>query len=445
MSTALEMSSATSGAIKKTRGGRKSKSKSEWRKKIDLDDVEVGLEELREEERQGGTMDRRQDIDLFTVDTGGDEKTRARTKAKKGLRVDEILGKRSSVASPVVGSKLSEERRKRRAAQEVKRQLRKIAGFSGDRRTAPQGLKADRTAQNFDIWGASSVSTDQPAKKRKALLSRQKLAHLAELPAVEVAHPGASYRPTPADHKKLVQSAADEYALKLREEGKYSQFKSFNGVQGVDGAIECAEFVMEEMMRGEADVVDADADAKADGNSENEGSNDEEANDEQTVHSDSDPEDTASTSKDPKRKTRAERNRQKRAIQRRFEERRENALRQQLHKLEMAKKLGQLVDKDVDLSEQTAARRHKLMDEKRTKPLKRLGKYDVPKLPEAVKLADELPCSLRQLQPETSSVADAYNSFIKRNFIEPRAPTRPVPAKPRKIKTTEKWSYKDFK
>ncbi|KAJ2079977.1 hypothetical protein H4R24_003412 [Coemansia sp. RSA 988] len=443
MSTALEMSSAATVATKKTRGGRKSKSKSEWRKKIDLDDVEDGLEELREEERQGGTMDRRQDTDLFTVDTGGDEKTRARTKPKKGLRVDEILGKRSSVPSPVIGSKLSEERRKRRAAQEVKRRLKKIAGFTGDRSTAPQGIKADNTAKNFDIWGESGSSADQPAKKHKGVLSRQKLAHLAELPAVEVAHPGASYRPTTSDHKKLVQSAADEYALKLREEGKYSQFKSFNGVQGVDSAIECAEFVMEEMMRGEAEGVNADVNAKVNNDSENEGNND--SDDEKTVHSDSGLEDAAKTSKDPKRKTRAERNRQKRVAQRRFEERRENALRQQLHKLGMAKKLGLLVDRDMDLSEKSAAHKQKLMQEKKMKPLKRLGKYDVPKLPEAVKLADELPGSLRQLQPETSSVADAYNSFVKRNFIEPRAPTRPVPAKPRKIKTTEKWSYKDFK
>ncbi|KAJ2614207.1 hypothetical protein H4S08_001830 [Coemansia sp. RSA 1365] len=445
MSTAMEMSSVASGVTKKTRGGRKSKSKSEWRKKIDLGDVEDGLEELREEERHGGIMDKRQDNDLFTVDTEGDEKTRASTKAKKGLRVDEILGKRSSVPAPVIGSKLSEERRKMRATQEIKKRLKKIAGFSGDRRTAPQGIKAGKTAHNFDIWSESGVSTEQPAKKHKAILSRQKLAHLAELPAVEVAHPGASYRPTTSDHKILVQSAADEYALKLREEGKYEQFKFFKGVQGVDGAIECAEFVMEEMIRGKTEATNSDsADAKADGNSEDEG-NDDDDDDEQTVYSDLDTDDAATTSKDPKRKTRAERNRQKRTIQRKFEERQKNAQRKQLHKLEMVKKLGSLVDRDLDLSEQIAARRHKLKQEKRTKPLKRLGKYDVPKVPEVVKLAEELPSSLRQLQPETSSVADAYNSFVKRNFIEPRAPTRPVPAKPRKIKTTEKWSYKDFK
>ncbi|KAJ2153029.1 hypothetical protein GGH15_006015, partial [Coemansia sp. RSA 562] len=68
-------------AAKKTRGGRKNKS--DWRGKIDLGDVEQGLEEMREEERHGGVIEKRGDADLFVMDTAGDEKTKARVRQKK--------------------------------------------------------------------------------------------------------------------------------------------------------------------------------------------------------------------------------------------------------------------------------------------------------------------------------------------------------------------------
>ncbi|KAJ2841154.1 hypothetical protein GGI22_008022, partial [Coemansia erecta] len=117
MSSLVANTAATEGrAAKKTRGGRKSKSKSQWRKDIDLADVEDGLEERREEEKQGGLIEKRQDEDLFVVDVAGDEKEKTRQKQKKKLRLDEILGKRSGVEIPVVGSKLGEERRKRKEA-----------------------------------------------------------------------------------------------------------------------------------------------------------------------------------------------------------------------------------------------------------------------------------------------------------------------------------------
>ncbi|KAJ2372071.1 hypothetical protein IW150_001278, partial [Coemansia sp. RSA 2607] len=86
----------------------------------------------------------------------------------------------------------------------------------------------------------------------------------------------------------------------------------------------------------------------------------------------------------------------------------------------------------------------KLAQEKALKPRERIGKHKVPKLLEAVKLTDELPTSLRQLQPEGSSYAESFNSLMKRNFIEPEVAYKQKVEKVKR-KTTEKWSYKDFK
>ncbi|KAJ1893234.1 hypothetical protein LPJ66_005884, partial [Kickxella alabastrina] len=98
--TAVGSKLASKGAEKK-RGGRKTKA--EWRKKIDIADVEEGLEEMREEERQGGAVvEKRQDTDLFVVDVAGDEKTKIQQRQRKKLRVDEILDRRSKVPAAII-------------------------------------------------------------------------------------------------------------------------------------------------------------------------------------------------------------------------------------------------------------------------------------------------------------------------------------------------------
>ncbi|KAJ1729313.1 hypothetical protein LPJ61_003587 [Coemansia biformis] len=423
--SAVAKAPSAGGAPRKTRGGRKGKSAA-WRKDIDLADVEAGLEERREEEKQGGAVvEKRQDSELFMMDIAGDDKTRARVASQRGLRVDEILGRRSKVAVPVLGSKMGEERKRKRAELALKRRLGKVAGFVGKRRVAPEGIRMGAAAQDLDIWGAGGTAAAAPSTKPKVAMSRKRLAHLAELPAVEVAHPGASYRPTKQAHAELVAKAGAEYAAEIRNEGKCDEFKGFRGVQAVDGAIECAEFVMEEMTQGDAA---ADSDGDSDGSDTVRGSADEGG---------------PRRTKAPRAKTRVDRNRQRRATQRLGEERKAKVLKQRLHELDMSARFSTGVDARAAASDLAAERTRRQAQEKATQPLKRLGKYDVPQLPEAVKLTEDLPVSLRELEPETNSFADTFNSLVKRNLVEPRIPFRPK-TKPRRAKTTEKWAYKDF-
>ncbi|KAJ1833338.1 hypothetical protein LPJ63_002848 [Coemansia sp. RSA 2711] len=417
------------GAVKKARTGRKARS--DWRKNIDLKDVEQGLEEMREEERQGGVIEKRENAALFVMDTGGDEKAKSRQRQRKTLRLDEILGKRSSVPVPVLGTKLGEERKRRRDIQEIRKRLKMTAGIVDGRRTAPQGIQQGEEPQAFDIWGAADESAKVPKSKSKHVVSRQKLAHIAALPAVEIAHPGASYRPTQQDHQQLVKMASSEYATELRKAGEFAEFSTFRGLAHNDGMNECADVVIEEMAQAKAD---------------NAGSGDNSDGDEATVNGSSDEDTKGSTRKIkvPKRKTRVDRNRQRRTAQRLEEERQAKEAKGQLRQLQQAKQLNNKVDSEIAELEKAVERRHKERQERALQPRKRIGKQNVPKVPEAVQLSDELAGSLRQLQPETNSFSDAFNSFVKRNIIEPRGPRRPKRTS-RKIKTIEKWSHKYFK
>ncbi|KAJ1989377.1 hypothetical protein GGI25_002812 [Coemansia spiralis] len=436
-------SDAGEKTTKKTRGGRKGKS--DWRKGIDLADVEAGLEELREEERQGGIVEERQDTELFVVDVAGDEKTKSKQKQMKKLRVDEILGKRSNVKVPVLGTKMSVERKKKKEAHELKKRLKKIAGFTGDGRVAPQAIRAKKPEATYDIWGVSGVTSAASTKKSnrtRGAVSREKLAHLSLLPAVEVVHPGASYRPDENDHKALIQEAGNEYASELRAADKLSKVEIKGSADPIDGMIECAQIVAKEM------EIDASAENGAEeGGSDLDSDSSAIEGDEKTIvdsESDDDSVDQLQKSSDPKRKTRSERNRQRRLAQQLSEERKAKQLKKHLHRLEMSTKLSKVVDKAEEDSLINSERKRKQAQEKAQQPRKKIGKNAVPKAPIAVKLSEELPNSLRELQPEANGFSEVFNSLVKRNIIEPLASSNRHKSSKARTKTTEKWTYKDF-
>ncbi|KAJ2661443.1 hypothetical protein IWW48_002426 [Coemansia sp. RSA 1200] len=435
-------------AAKKPRGGRKNKT-SQWRKDIDLVDVEDGLEEKREEERQGGTIEERQDADLFVVDAAGDAQERARQKKKKKLRLDEILGKRSGVKVPVIGSKMSEDRRRRKEEHALRQRLKKIAGLSETANTSKaQGIRAKAPSADYDIWGmpgpttpaesAAALVGGNQSTKRRGNVTREKLKHLSMLPAVDVAHPGASYMPTEKDHKELIGMAEAECVSKIRAAEKYKNVSTKHTVDPIDSMNECADIVMREL---EADI--ANAQGAVDGGSDSTSDSGSDAASDDGSEDDDDADNQVRTSLDPRRKTRVERNRQRKVAQKLFEERNAKDLKRHLHQLEMSRRLGGKVDTSLEKAEVVANTKRKQAEERAKLPLKRIGKNSVPETPIAVKLTEELPRSLRELAPETNGFAEVYNSLVRRNFIEPPSSKRAKKIVA-KTKTTEKWSYKDF-
>ncbi|KAJ1960879.1 hypothetical protein GGI12_003563 [Dipsacomyces acuminosporus] len=442
---------------KKVQGGRKGRRA--WRKNIDLEDVEEGLEELREEERQGGAaIQDRKDADLFVVDIAGDSNTRSKFKNKK-LRLDEILGKRSKVEVPVLGAKMGEARRKRKGAHEAKMRLKRVAGFVEGRRVAAEKIKTAKSTGEYDIWDAAPNNAVATERKAMGTKSREKLAHLSALPAVEVAHPGASYHPDMAKHRELIEKAGADYASVLRKQERIESLPTVKGVSDYDSMLERAETIArdleEEAQRKERQRKSDDNGATTDSDDSDVSGNEDEAidsdssddvEDDKTVVDGEDESDEQSSklAKPSRRKTRADRNRERRAVQKRTEEQRAKQTKKQLQQLAIAKKINREVDQLVEKREQSAEHKRKLAIEKSSKPRSKLGKYKVPQLPEAVKLTEELPGSLRNLKPESNGFAEAYNSLLRRNFIEPQERGRQQ-KRPRKIKTTEKWSYKDFK
>ncbi|KAJ2395633.1 hypothetical protein GGI23_004229, partial [Coemansia sp. RSA 2559] len=325
---------------------------------------------------------------------------------------------------------LGEERRKRKEAHDVRQRLKKIAGLSDTTSRKAQSIKANTASVSYDIWGTPTAPDAKQSKKISGNVTREKLKHLLLLPAVEVAHPGASYMPTEKDHKDLINVAGAECVTEMRAAAKYKNVSTENTVNKIDSMNECADILIRELEAEAAGALDSESDADLDHASTAAGSDNGNASKPQT-------------SADPRRKTRAERNKQRRAAQKVNEERNAKDLKKHIHHLEMSKRLGGKVDESLEKAEAINEHRRKQAEEKAKQPLKRIGRNSVPVLPTAVKLTEELPKSLRELAPETNGFSEVYNSLVRRNFVEPPAAKR-AKRSVAWTKTTEKWSYKDF-
>ncbi|KAJ1677650.1 hypothetical protein EV182_005722, partial [Spiromyces aspiralis] len=267
---------------------------------------------------------------------------------------------------------IAAEKKKKKAERLLQEKLKKIAGRERDSAASEVFAKPERV---YDMW-------DQPAepivveRKGKFAKPKIKMPHTltkrqrVDLPSVEVAHPGASYFPEKSQHSELLNRAAEK-ELKVIQEN-----------ERVEQALKAYELVDHEVIRKEEVGSDAEADkliverlekiGNISGNnidskefsmtseelnaviekianqdySDNEDTANEDSNSDSSgivegSGSDSGTEGLQLSAKEPtKRKTKAQRNRQKRLKQKHQEDmrlKRENALR---HQLQMAKSIN---------------------------------------------------------------------------------------------------------
>jgi len=81
---------------------------------------------------------------------------------------------------------------------------------------------------------------------------------------------------------------------------------------------------------------------------------------------------------------------------------------------------AQKEDKEEKKKIEDKKKERKLKKEKNKNNTKRLGKEKIPEKDIEVLLTDELPSSLRELNPKTSLIEDRFYSLQRRNIIEPR-------------------------
>ncbi|XP_022653239.1 ribosome biogenesis protein NOP53-like [Varroa destructor] len=453
------------GATGRKKKVRESKNRKKYWKKADITEVDEYLEDQRFNERVGGDVSNKEDTQLFLLDKSTDEAGERRFQKKRSeilkepLRCHSILDQRSKVPVPYTKSrvKMADERKsaihlaKERAiiAQRVDQSKKGAAKRRQEREQEEKKTKCrtlNSQTEIFDLWGSQKEKTENTeadchvdvveAPEDATYLSKDQQTYYApstrpsrpkvpalrykkpsKLPAVEVAKPGASYRPTFEDHQELLSEAHEIEIEKLRNEQHLERV-----LTSLFPTKEEARKIEVENKKQEAVGILYSDDDDNDGNKDEDNNAEvEEANGNPRVLAEN-------------RKTRVQRNRQK-AHQERL-----RAIKLAKEKKKFESQFGRI---GVYCKEIKKANRltQKRIEERKQREIdamylpRRLGKYKYRPQDIELKLSDEIPASLRQLKPEGSIMIDRMRSFERRNLIEPR----------RKIMRKKMWTKKVYK
>lgn len=408
-----------------TKSQRTRKGKKAWRKNVDIDDVEKGLEQKSEHE----TLFGKGSADDFILDNEGDSSLVSKTNTKK-LKLTEILDKRSNFPG------LETERHKHKIQGVSKRDVNRLMKLSGrvqgtsssEARLLQDGIiKGGKVTT--DLWADDVQAVAQPEELKKSSISewtkpKRQPKTLTEAPIVikkpataQVINSGKSYNPSLESWKALIN---DEFEKESSNEEKRLLLKEH-----------------QERIRYLIANLDENEEASDDDDEEEEEEEGKEKNVEGKDVNEETPDEAAfklSINKPTqvRIKTKTKRNKERKHKQREELQLKLKELKTQIHELEK-----------LDVYEEEVTEKLSNIKSKTAKPPKKLFKYTNINEQLEVKLSDEISDSLRKLKPEGNLLYDEMRKLQDSGKVEARIPV----AKRRKYtpKITEKWTYKDFK
>ncbi len=429
-----------------TRSQSSRKSKKAWRKNIDLDIVQSGLEDLQTAKIAHGNVlpSEQQSSELFATDIDGDQHLADKQQAgRKLLKAEEILAIRSAIPGLVGRKRKAEEKivtsnkKARNGTYVPHKQLQKLREVADGKE---MDILADDSAAH-DPWAESVAKVNtrldfvEEAVKPRSAHEPNTLKHASHAltangkltPHVRIPDAGKSYNPLVGDWSALIQregeAAVDAEKRRLKVEAAAAQ-------RDAKAAEEAAKV---EATEKDLYATDYDSAWESEWDGFLSGAEDE-------VH----------TQKQKARKTQVERNKIKARKQRDAAEIHERKLKEREKDTRRVKEIAREVsEKDKakhararavqsphssdseDSGDEVQLRRH------------RLGKVAVPDAPLEVVLPEELEDSLRRLKPEGDLIQERYRNLLVNGKLEVRkkAWQHKQPDRTR----SEKWSYKDWK
>ncbi|KIJ54657.1 hypothetical protein M422DRAFT_240741 [Sphaerobolus stellatus SS14] len=425
------------------------KGKKAWRKNVDIEKIEQGLEAIRDEERiAGDALHKKADEQLFQIDiTGNENLKRVLPKFDSSqLMSSKVLAQRS--AAPALFARTSKPASTVKLTREEKAKLlrmgkRKVKGpfntYVDPSEPAPMEVsEAVKNSGQYDVWGAEPDPVTTVLKgKGKFVEPQDYLLPLVTKPDVKppksgaplqnsiavraVAHPhqGTSYNPLETAHRELLLSAHEIEVRKETEQAKLTGLKdrmeaarkATLGEEGAAGMIvDNGEYPIEE-----------------ESSSKNE-------------------DNLIPTNKPPPRKTLKQRKKATLLLAQR------RALIEQKHRKRLAAVALEAKSLRSKLAKSARARQaildtRKVAEEEKLRKQgligQRIGKHRVQEGKVDVQLGDELVESFRELKPEGNLFRDRFLSLQQRALVEPRVRVLP---KRRKTKTKdyEKHAWKRF-
>lgn len=407
------------------------KTKTAWRKNIDISDVDTFMEEQRQEERIGNVADK-SDAELFLSETIPSTTEKSLKKARKDKfstspKYCISLENSSKVQDPIVKrNRVTNEAKISKRTSKVNRlEEKKLKSLAGSRKSV-RGLK---TSFDKDIWAEEPVPAELKhewfpehvvlhhmkhtgktlVKVAESTHAKPNAVRNVELPAC-----GTSYNPSIDDYNELKEAVIEKEKKKIKQSEHLDRVVTKKFLRMSKEQREA--MVLQEMSEGLFENADK-AVADAEDESDNEYS-------------------AVNLPVQNKKKKRSEKNKQFRAVARRNLE---TTTKEELKKLKDINKVQELsseLNKREQKVEKKQENRAKRMEEKKQKPGRvAYMQYEEPEedFVEPTELAD----SLRTLAPAKSLVADRFKSFQKRTLIAPKKHRDGIPRTNRS--TLKKW------
>lgn len=413
--------------------------KRNWRKHVDIKEIEEHLEDERLQERTGGLVAEKSDAQLFFVDKaapGEDssnkppgKKTAHSVRALKchaGLLPDPNI-KPARVAHNVRTATLKHLSSSKKLRLEAVTLTARQKVSVEHRSTALKRCQLNRRTKNhvniasYDLWArdVDAVADDdghymKVTRKRRVNVPSHLRVKPSGLNSVELPHPGASYNPALWDYQQLLSKAHSVEVMKEKRELQVLRATDEKFPDKHEAPTEAT--YLNEMSAGLFEEKVA---------------SDEELGEQLSVNP---------PVRRENKKTIAQRNKEKR--QKLQEKKAQQYKEERIKKNEMKrlKSCKKEVAKIELMRRERAARKADIKDRFKNKP-KKLGrlKYEEPDL--EVKLTDELQGSLRLLKPEGHLLEDRFKSLQRRNIIEPRKRAKRL--RKYKLKEFEKKTHKE--
>lgn len=168
---------------KKSKHGKKN-----WRKNIDVSEIEQGQQKLNQEKIKIQKIKEIKDNDLFELDTNLDDLKQEKTKEKA------LIGKKTQ--------------RPKKFSKQEQRQIKRIIEISNTK-AIQNNLKKDKENDNkiFDLWGSSTNNNSNKTNKENLTY-----------PKVPLPHPGQSYNPNKKDLNNLLTTVVENNKYLVKEE-----------------------------------------------------------------------------------------------------------------------------------------------------------------------------------------------------------------------------------
>merc|ERR1712227_57091 len=390
--------------------------KRNWRKHVDIQDVEDHLEDQRLQERTGGLVAEKTDDQLFFIDNTTSEKKDVLTSGKRSRRdVHNLKCHSGLLPDPKIAParvahnvslnsakqlcKAAQERLKTGELPVKKKQALHQSRIDHNKSRKKKFLKNKPNIASYDLWANESVDGNdylaegtehymKVTRKRRVNVPKHHRIPSSSLPAVEVAHPGASYNPDIEHYQELLACAHNFEVVKNKKENQVT--RALHDKFPVASEAPTQESYIEEMSAGLFD--------------------DENEEQDRTQHEDIDRLSVNPPVRREDKKTITQRNKDKRKKDADLKIKREKDRKAKKNEMMRLKSLKKAVRQAEIKKEEHAKHKAEMKEKYKDKP-KILGKlrYEAPDI--EIKLTDELQPTLRELKPEGHLLEDRFKSL----------------------------------